>query len=290
MAVINAPFESKYGFKGPGFLVDELGNITAASIITSSAPTETDIVDYTITENANAFSFTTLSGDNPVLTLARSRSYKFSLILPILGFKIYQSDQTTLYNVGLAHSDGTTGANAQGKTTGTLSISLSVDAPDVLYYSNNEGTIFGTINVVDPIGVFSTVNINSTNASTSSSTGALTVAGGVGIAGDLYVAGSLNIDGIGITSISSPTNLELDASNKIVVKIDGSTIGAIGAEGLSIPITNTTINNTVIGDISPSTAAFTSATVANLPTADSSVTNRQYVDSTALSLAIAFGL
>ena len=290
MAVINAPFESKYGFKGPGFLVDELGNITATSIITSSAPTETDIVDYTITENANAFSFTTLSGDNPVLTLARSRSYKFSLILPILGFRIYQSDQTTLYNVGLAHSDGTTGANAQGKTTGTLSISLSVDAPDVLYYSNNEGTIFGTINVVDPIGVFSTVNINSTNASTSSSTGALTVAGGVGIAGDLYVAGSLNIDGIGITSISSPTNLELDASNKIVVKIDGSTIGAIGAEGLSIPITNTTINNTVIGDISPSTAAFTSATVANLPTADSSVTNRQYVDSTALSLAIAFGL
>ena len=38
------------------------------------------------------------------------------------------------------------------------------------------------------------------------------------------------------------------------------------------------------------TAAFTSATVVNTPTVDSSITNKQYVDSTALSLAIAFGL
>jgi len=49
MAVINSPFESRYGFKGPGFLVDNFGNITANSIITSIA-TGSAIVDFTITE------------------------------------------------------------------------------------------------------------------------------------------------------------------------------------------------------------------------------------------------
>ena len=46
----------------------------------------------------------------------------------------------------------------------------------------------------------------------------------------------------------------------------------------------------MIGATAPSTASFTSATVANLPTTDSSIANRQYVDSTSLALAIAFGL
>ena len=290
MAVINAPFESQYGFKGPGFSVDELGNITATSIITNSAPVDNEIVDYTISENANAFSFSGLSGDNPTLTLARSKSYKFKLVLPILGFKIYQADQTSLYNIGIAHSDGSTGASAQNKTDGTFSFSISNDAPDLLYYGDSVGTVFGVINIVDPIGVFSTIDINSTISSTSSLTGALTVAGGVGIEGDLYVGGSLNIDGIGITSISSPTNLQLEASNKIVIKVDGLSLGTVDTTGLTIPIVDSTINNTIIGASVPSTATFTSAAVTNLPTVDSSVTNKQYVDSTALSLAIAFGL
>ena len=289
MPVINTPFESKYGFKGPGFSVDALGNIIANSISTNIAGSDT-IVDYKVSEAGAAFAFDGIIGTNPAITLARSSSYKFLLSVPILTFKIYDSNQTTLYSTGLTHSDGSTGVDAQGKTSGTLVFSISTSTPDLLYYGDENGTIFGTINIIDPIGVFSTVDINSTIASTSSLTGALTVAGGVGIEGDLYVGGSLNIDGIGIQSISSPTNLELEAANKIVIKIDGSTVGTVDNLGSTIPVIETTINNTIIGDISPSTAAFTSATVANLPTAESSVTNRQYVDSTALSLAIAFGL
>lgn len=293
MAVIKSPFESRYGFKGPGFSVDELGNIIANSIITSVSG-NTDIVDYIVTENSStdpsAFIINGSEDESPSITIARSSSYTFFLDLPNTGFSLYEEDQITTYNIGLSHTDGTTGADAQGKTDGTLVFSVPPNAPDVLYYGDADRTFFGSINIIDPVGVFSTVGINETTASTSSTSGALTVAGGVGIAGDLYVAGSLNIDGIGITNISSPTNLELEAINQLIVRIDGNKIGVIGSNGSSIPVVDTTINNTSIGSTTPSTAAFTSATIAELPIADSSATNKQYVDSTVLSLSIAFGL
>jgi hypothetical protein len=44
-------------------------------------------------------------------------------------------------------------------------------------------------------------------------------------------------------------------------------------------ITNSTINSTTIGATSPSSAAFTTATVSAVPTNPNDVTNRQYVDS-----------
>ena len=290
MAVINSPFESQYGFKAPGFSVDELGNITATSITTSIEDNSSALVNFTVIETGSQFTFLEFEGNNPAITIFRSSVYRFLLDTPELKFKIFNLDQETLYNTGLSHSDGSSGVDAQGKETGILSFAVSASAPDILYYGDNTGSIFGTINIVDPQGSFSTLDVNATTASTSSLTGALTVAGGVGIAGDLYVAGSLNIDGIGITNISSPTNLELEAINQLIVKIDGNKIGVIGLNGSSIPVVDTTINNTSIGSIEPSTAAFTSATIVNLPTTGVGVTNKQYVDSTALSLAIAFGL
>jgi len=205
-------------------------------------------------------------------------------------FNIYEDDQVTLYSDGLSHTDGSAGSLAQGKSSGALNFSIAPNTPNLLYYGDSNRTIFGIINIVDPIGVFSTVDINATTSASNSLTGALTVAGGVGIAGDLYVGGTLNIDGIGITKISSSTNLELEAVNQIVIKIDGSTLGIVKSTGSTVPVVDTTINNTAIGTTTPSTAAFTSATVANLPTTDSSIANRQYVDSTALALSIAFGL
>jgi len=293
MAVINSPFESRYGFKGPGFLVDNFGNITANSIITSIA-TGSAIVDFTITENSDtdptAYNIQEVGNDTPSITLARSSAYTFFLNTPNLNFNIYEDDQVTLYSDGLSHTDGSAGSLAQGKSSGTLNFSIAPNTPNLLYYGDSNRTIFGIINIVDPIGVFSTVDVNATTSATSSTTGAFTVAGGVGIAGDLYVGGTLNIDGIGITKISSSTNLELEAVNQIVIKIDGSTLGIVKSTGSTVPVVDTTINNTAIGTTTPSTASFTSATVANLPTTDSSIANRQYVDSTALALSIAFGL
>jgi len=290
MAVINSPFESQYGFKGPGFAVDEFGNITATSIITSGAQDNIGVVSYTVSESDNKYAFADIEGNNPTITLSRSASYTFGLTTPNLRFYIYSIFPSELYSIGLTHSDGVSGADAQGKLTGTLTFNVSLDAPDTLYYGDLAGSVFGTINIIDPIGRFSTIDINSITNATSSTTGALTIAGGASVEKDLYVGGNLNIDGVGIPRLSSLTNLELNAVNKVILQINDVKLGELNSEGLAATINNSTINNTVIGAITPAAAAFSSATVLETPTADSSITNKQYVDSTALSLAIAFGL
>lgn len=291
MAVINSPFESQYGFKGPGFSVDSLGNITANSIITVSSEVDTvEIVNFTLTEVAGAYSIAEVAGANPTITVSRSSSYKFGLTLPTLGFRIYSVFPTTLYNTGLTHSDGSTGVDAQGKTTGVATLNVSLTAPNTLYYGDSVGNVYGTINVVDPIGRFSTIDINSTINATDSVSGALTIAGGASVEKDLYIGGSLNIAGVGVSKLDSPTNLELNADNKIVLSINNVKLGELNSSGLAVTINNSTIDNTVIGSTTPAEASFTTATVEGLPTTDNGVSNKQYVDSTALALSIAFGL
>jgi|TARA_B110000879_G_scaffold149746_1_gene194091 hypothetical protein len=290
MAVINSPFESQYGFKAPGFSVDNEGNITATSIITSAAPSESDVVDFVVGELNNAFTIVGYAASNPTITIARAGSYKFGLTVPNLGFTIYSALPSTKYNTGLVYQDSTTGVDAQGKLTGTLTFNVALGTPDVLYFGNAIGNVYGTINVIDPVGQFSTIDVNSTANATSSTTGAVTIAGGASVEKDFYIGGELNISGLGIPRLSSLTNLELNATNKVILQVDNIKLGELNSTGLAVTINNSTIDNTVIGATTPSTAAFTSGTVASSPTTDTSMTNRQYVDSTSLSLAIAFGL
>jgi hypothetical protein len=290
MAVINSPLESQFGFKAPGFSVDALGNITATSLIQTGASADVGVTDYEVVEDSAEYGITGFGGQNPSITLARSSSWTFGLTLPELGFYIYSALPATRYNNGLTHSDGVSGADAQGKLTGTLTFNVALDAPDTLYYGNLTGSIYGTINIVDPVGRFSTIDVNSIVNATSSTTGAVTIAGGASVEKDFYIGGALNISGVGISELSSSSNLEINATNKVILQIDNIKLGELNSTGLSVTINNSTIDNTVIGATSPSTAAFTSGTVASLPTVETSITNRQYVDSTALSLAIAFGL
>jgi len=292
MAVINSPFESKFGFKSAGFIVDNQGNISAKSIsLINEAEVDPGLPsDFTFSDSTGNFRTLGSATDNPAINVFRGKTVLIDVSLTTLTFNIVVADKTTFYSNGLVYVGGSAGDLAQGQQTGRLTWTVPVSAPDTLYYANADGTIFGTINVSNAPSAFSEVDITNNTISTSSTTGALIVAGGVGIAGDLYVGGTLNIDGIGITTISSSTNLELEAANQIVVKIDGDTLGIVKSTGSTVPVVDTTINNTTIGATAPSTAAFTSATVANLPTTDFSVANRQYVDSTALALSIAFGL
>ena len=291
MTVLNSPLKSKFGFTSSGFIVDELGNISAKSIILvdAAAPDPELPADYTFTEVSNNFR-NSLGVDNPQIIVYRGKTVAIDITLSSITFNIVTADKTTFFSTGLTHDSGTSGNAAQGKSSGRIAWAVPITAPDTLYYADASGTIFGTINVSNPPSAFSAVQVTGTDASTSSSTGALTVAGGLGVAGDLYVGGTLNIDGLGITSISSPTDLQLEAANNIILKIDGTTLGVVTATGSSVPVVSTSINNTVIGATVPSTAVFTSATIAALPTNNAEVTNKQYVDSTALSLSIAFGL
>ena len=65
MAVNYKQFEANYGFKSPGFTVDNLGNVIVRTITNTYTPTATDSIDYTVTESTNNFSITCLLYTSP---------------------------------------------------------------------------------------------------------------------------------------------------------------------------------------------------------------------------------
>lgn len=301
MSVIkNSPFESKYGFKSPNFIVDDQGNINATSITLGLSNNDTDVADFFVTENEDntTFLFSNFEIDNPVITLQRNQTYIFNIDTPDLTFSFYEFDTNNFYTSGVTHSDGSRGIEAVEKISGSFIFRVPIDAPDNLTYRGKNDLdefVLGQISIVDPDGVFGTLDITNDIDSNNTITGALTVAGGAGIDKNLHVGGSvfakdLSLNGVGIPIVGSTTNLELSANFKIIFKIEDNTIGFIDETGSTIPINNTTINNTVIGDIIPSTASFVSASVTEIPITNNNITNKGYVDQTALSLSIAFGL
>lgn len=289
-----SPFESGFGFRSPGFAVDSEGNLTAKSFNIAQSDAVSGVFDFVVTDDQASFFIENRTGTNPAITLARGRTYTFRLDLTAFTFFIKRADGTTNQAAGLTHSSNDTGVDAQGKSDGVLSFTVPVDADDTLFYTNESGTATGTITVIDPVGLFSSLEITDSMNSTSTLDGALTVAGGVGIAKDLYIGGELNIAGVGIPRLSADTNLELNANNKIVLEIENVAIGEINSQGLSISINNSTItdstiDDTVIGGITPAQATFTSATVINEPVASNDVTKKSYVDTTSVAFAIALG-
>lgn len=296
--IVSAPFRSKYGFESEGFLVDEEGNISAKSIslVEGDEPEpeipDTDLpADRAFTEVGGNFRITGDAEDNPTFTVFRTRTTTIDINLDNLTFNIFTDNNfDTFYSTGLTHDSGDIGDAAQGKQSGRYAWAVPLSAPSTLYYANADGSVSGTIAVQNAPSAFSELDVTATTISTNPITGALTVAGGVGIADDLNVGGDFNLQGIGIPVVGSTTNLDIEAGNAIVVKVDNVLLGKITVEGNSIPVVNTSINNTTIGSINPSTAAFTSATVAETATSNNDVTNKNYVDTTATSLAITFGI
>ncbi len=311
MAVEQRQFESEFGFKSPGFSVDALGNITATSINAAGAGGGggTASGDYAVTHNNGQFRLSSNtvivgSGDNPTISITRGQEYSFSLDLDGAPVTFNILDQTGLvrYNQGLQHqaTDNTitNGADAQGKTTGKLVFTVPSDAPDTLYYGNSTGSVKGTINVSDAVAVdatFADLTVNGTTSLQAMTTTGLTVNGNGTVTGDLAVQGkltgdSLSVNGLGVAEFAAGTNIVLRAGNKIDYIINDSIIGTLDSEGSDVPVVDTTINNTPIGATTASTGAFTSGTVASLPTTANGISNKKYVDNTSTALAIALGV
>lgn len=287
MTVTNTPFESRYGFKGPGFSVDDNGNIIANSITLDLVDDNVNTpADFIIGEAGGGFSFKNLDSTNPEITVARGSSYVFELTLETLDFSLFSDDETLLSN-GLSHSDGSTGVNAQSKKTGRLVFTVLNSVPETLFYgSSSLAGQFNKINVIDPKGSFDTLIVNSDIQSNSKESGAFVVAGGASIQGNLRVGSELHT-----TMITSVTNLTIDVDEQItILGNDSSVVGIIGDSGSTIPVTNTTIENTRVGELHPSTAFFTSASVTSRPQEENDVTNKAYVDTTVSALAIALGI
>jgi hypothetical protein len=287
--VTNKQLESTYGFKSTGFSVDNAGNITALSLVQTGLVSE-EVIDgstpanYTITENGSNTAYIWGPGvsENPTVVLSRSSSYIIDLTSLTNGLYFYNG--ATQFSTGLTHTDGSNGDTAQGKTSGRLVWNVPLTTPDTITYRNLSGTISGTISITDPIGQFDTVTINNSTISTNSTTGALIVTGGAGIAlnsnfgADVGVVGTLTVP-----TINSLTSLAL--------KVAGTTVGTLTATGMAdMAINNSSINNSIIGATTPTTASFTSAIIANAPTTKTSGTNKKYVDDTALALSIALGI
>jgi hypothetical protein len=311
VAVEQRQFESEFGFKSPGFSVDALGNITATSINAAGAGSGggTATGDYAVTQNNGQFRLSSNtvivgSGDNPTIAVTRGQEYSFSLDLDGSPITFNILDQTGLvrYNQGLQHqaTDNTitSGADAQGKTTGKLVFTVPSDAPDTLYYGNSTGSVKGTINVSDAVAVdatFANLTVNGTTSLQALTTTGLTVSGNGTVTGDLAVQGkltgdSLSVNGLGVAEFNAGTNIVLRAGNKIDYIINDSIIGTLDSSGSDVPIVDTTINNTPIGATTASTGAFTSGTVASLPTTANGISNKKYVDNTSTALAIALGV
>tara|TARA_E500000331_G_scaffold338091_1_gene366950 strand:+ start:3100 stop:3948 length:849 start_codon:yes stop_codon:yes gene_type:complete len=278
--VTNKQLESAFGFKSTGFTVDNQGNITARSLVETQGSETFDLAtpaNFTITENgSNTAYIWTPGGESANITIYRGESYIIDLTSLTNAFYLY--DGATQYHTGLTHSDGGIGSTALGKTSGRLVFAVSSTAPNSLTYRNLAGTVTGSISIEDPIGSFTTVTVKSTNVSTASNNGALIVTGGMGVGLASNFAGRISAHG-GITG-DLTGSLYADDSTLLVDSTSGNIVG---------PINTTTINNTTIGATTPSTAAFTSATVANTPTTDTSLANKKYVDETIPALAIALG-
>jgi len=297
--VTNKALESSYGFKSTGFAVDSLGNITARTLVQTGAAAldpETP-ANHTITENAGntAYLWSPSASENPAITLSRASTYILDLTSLTNGIYFYNG--ATQYHVGLTHSDGSSGIAALGKTSGRLVWAIAGTAPDTLTYRNLSGTISGTISITNPVGQFTTVLVNSTNVSTASTNGALIVSGGAGIAlnsnfgADVGIAGNAGIAGtLTVPNIYNNGTLSLDGTS-IVLKIAGTTVGTLTSTGMAgMAINNSSINNSVIGGTTPASASFTSVTIANSPTTNTSGANKKYVDDTATALSIALGI
>jgi len=306
MPVVNKPFNSQFGFSSPNFSVDDQGNIVATSIQAAGAGGggASGATDYSFTDAVGYYLINNEPEQNPALALNRVTRYTFNLTLTENTFSIFSDDQGTLYNTGLQHTHDngviTTEAAAQGQTDGILQFTVPTDAPDTLYYGDAATGLYNIITITDAAGQFGELALTAPTNATSGDTGSLRVAGGIGVSKDIFVEGfvttnGVNYNGVGVSNITSNTNLELDAANKIVIKNDNSFVGEINSTGLSIPIntsniTESTINNTTIGATTPSTATFTSADVNNVLTTKKSVANKGYVDKTAVAFSVAFGL
>ena len=137
MAIEYRQFESDYGFKSPGFTVDNAGNVVVTSLSYIGGSSSSATGDYSVTETSGAFrlasdDFTVAATDNPSIAVTRGTSYSFTLTLSSITFNILSSDGTTLYNTGVTHtaSDNTisNGVSAQGKPVSYTHLTLPTKA------------------------------------------------------------------------------------------------------------------------------------------------------------------
>lgn len=284
---VNTPLRSDYGFKSPSFTVDASGNISATTLTLSTSGEAGIAADFDFIESAGNFRFEGQVNNQPGITVFRNQTSTIDLAFTTLTFNIFSqvTPTTALYSNGLRHSDSTVAASAQNKSSGRLTWTVPLSAPDTLYYGSSDGSVYGIITVLDQTRNFSEVSITNTTQSTSITTGALRVSGGLGVLLNTNFGGTMSVASM-ITATGGVTgdlngSVYSDNSTLLVDSVNGQVVG---------PINNSTIDNTTIGATTPATASFTTASISGAVTGLTAIPNKRYVDETATAFAIAFGI
>ena len=223
------------------------------------------------------------------------------------------SDQTSVTNGDGVSGSPTVGLASNpvlpGTASATLPIGTTANRPVssvngmVRYNSTTAGFEGYSGGSWGPIGGGGTVS--SISAGTGLSGGTITTTGTISITATGVTAGSytnptlaINAQGqvtsaangtAGVTSVSGTVGA-ITASGFPAVTLNLATALAFGGKTISDgAYTGATIDNSPIGNTTPSTGAFTtiaatSGTVLNPPTAATSITNKSYVDSVAIGL------
>ncbi len=295
------PVQSDFGYTSPFFNVDSLGNITATSLTLSEESVGIEF-DFEFLETVDGIiSIVGQTGSFPTITISKTETVYFGLTLTNTGLYILEDDGETLFSGNMVHDTGLRGRDAQGKSNGyyTINIPTSSDITQ-LFYSNEARTQFGTIVVTEAIGIFDTVTIKNITESTDLSTGALFVDGGVAVNKNVSIGNNLQFLSTSSPAITSISSIEINPTTNITIKIDDVTIGQITDIGSTIPfyntfgsnlvLTNAQIDNSPIGQTTPSTGNFTNGTVTEITTSPAAIANRTYVDSAAIGFFIIFGI
>jgi hypothetical protein len=255
MSVLNKPFESKYGFQSTGFSVDASGNITANALTLAVNVSSSTPANYTITKSNN-FSYLGIPSN---IVLSRSTTYIFDLNLGTAHFAIFtDTNSNDLFSIGVSHSDGSFGINAQNKSTGRIFFTVPTSAPDILYFSDgiNNDIAAITCNIVNPAGVFNTLVVSDLATFNA----------------DVDITGSLDISGLVTVDEITGTDVTINPSNEIILSVNDGVIGTISSTGLEL--TNITVE---------------AGSITDAPTVNEHITNKQYVDTRSTALAIALG-
>lgn len=295
--ITGTEFRSDFGFSSPNFSVDSSGNLTASSITTQSDSNTTD-VDIKIFDDENGVVFIEdREGIYPSFSVAKTKTTVIEIDLDIVELFFLKENKQDFLDQGIRHNSGDSGSDAQGKSSGLYFLNLPADySENTIFYTDRSQTFFGEISVIDPVGIFSTVEITGDADSETPLQGALTVSGGLGVGKSISVGETVETPSVITSDISSEDNLNINITNRIsILGSDSSIVGIIDDAGTDLPIKDTsidtsTINNSSIGLTTPSSAKFSEAEVLADPERNNDITNKSYVDTQDIAFSIAFGL